>query len=469
MAASARVPADRGDAGSRGPGGVAGALYPSYSRAYEPEAVAGRAFSLDRLALYLSVPSISFEFHPASPWPDVRLDRPLVPVGNGEWDEARLQGEFARAVERCIGNARRPAVLFSGGLDSGAVLCYAARHCAATGARLVALLIDMIDDAGVRSSTVALRLLDELDVDCELYSLDAEMMDGWQQPQSAPWSPVGPRIGGIPHLLGRINAVAEEFGCDVLLTGDGSDELLGAPRFIGVPLARHPRTLARYLQDVWSAGRWAALRMEALAALARVMPRHAAARLYWTCLWPELCDLTPTPALADAYRSHVETWSADWLQEILDWHAAEHGSGWHRADAWDACFPVDDDLSHFANGAVPERAPFLDPAFVRYGLGLNSAERYDADLPNEYHRRKAPVISLYPPAQRAVLPTVKQLYGDGLARHERARVRTLERSVALGLVDAERAAGVTNAAVLGRLQAVEDWIRSAEEAGAHGA
>lgn len=448
------------------PGDGAPTLYPIYSTSVSDDSVAGRAFSLERLALYLSAPSISFEFHPVSPWPDVSLKRPFVPIGDEPWDEDRLRSEFDAAVGRCLGSAKRPAVLFSGGLDSTAVLYYAARHCARTGATLVALLIDMVDDAGVRSSTVAMRLLEDLGVDCEVYSLDGETMDGWALPKALPWSPSGPRIGGIPHILGRINAVAAELGCDVVLTGDGSDELFGAPRFLGTRLLRRPGALLRYLRDAHDAGKWSALGMEALSAAARLLPRPMSARLYWASLWPELCDVTATPALADGYRYAVDRWSADWLREQLANHTAHHRA-WYRADAWDACFPIDDDMTYFSSGTVPEKAPFLDPAFVRYGLSLDCGGRYHAALETEYHRRKGPVIALYPPAARAALPKVKQLYGTALARHQDAGLTNLDRSVELGLVDAGRVAEVRDVSVLGRLQAVEDWIRGAEERGAH--
>ncbi|WP_170211834.1 asparagine synthase-related protein [Saccharothrix australiensis] len=455
----------RSDAGAA-PGAGSSALYPTYSPPVSGDSVVGRAFSLDRLARYLSTPSISFEFHPVSPWPDVSLRRPFVPIGDQPWDEDRLREEFDAAVGRCLGPARRPAVLFSGGLDSTAVLHYTARRCAGAGATPVALVIDMVDDAGVRSSTVALRLLDDLGVDCEVYSLDGEEMEGWARPGPLPWSPTGPRIGGIPHILGRINALAGELGCDVVLTGDGSDELFGAPRFLGTRLVRRPRALLRYLRDAYDAGRWSALGVEALSAVAGLLPRAVSSRLYWACLWPELCEVTPTPALAEGHRRAVESWSANWLREQLANHTAHHRA-WYRADAWDACFPIDDDMGNFSSGGVPERAPFLDPAFVRYGLGLDCGGRYHAGLGTEYHRRKGPVVSLYPPSARAALPKVKQLYGKALARHEDARLGGLDRCVELGLVDPDRVPEVRDVAVLGRLQAVEDWIRGAEERGAH--
>ncbi len=417
--------------------------------------------------MHLSRPSIVFEFQPVSPWVDVEIDRPNVSLGNQEWDTQEFAGQFRRSVARAIDRAERPAVLFSGGLDSAAVLLHASRHCSEQGRQPpTVILIDMVDDTGVTAADVALPLLTALGLPESVHVLDATTATGWNHSNVAAWDPRGPSTIGAPHILDGVDQIAHEQGCDIVLTGDGSDELLGAPRMLGTALGRHPRRLLRYLRDAAHTGGRHALRLETAAACARLGPRRSATRLYWALLWHELCDLTPTAALTTDHRETVLDWSRTWLQEMIEWHAGEHRGVWYLADAWDSLFPINDNAALRSNTRVPRQSPFLDEEFLDYVLRRNCSGRYDDRLPVEYHRRKAAVVSLFPNAVRPALPRIKQLYTTALNIHEGSRRVDYECSHDLGLIDAARAAAETDVATVGRLAAVEHWLRGAHQAGA---
>ncbi|WP_329812638.1 hypothetical protein, partial [Streptomyces sp. GSL17-113] len=86
--------------------------------------------------------------------------------------------------------------------------------------------IDMSDDAGGGSVAEVKRLLSAFDLDVELVVLDPRR--DRLQPD---WSPVGPRLDGLPEVHAAAAARAESLGLDIILSGDGSDELLGTPRY----------------------------------------------------------------------------------------------------------------------------------------------------------------------------------------------------------------------------------------------
>ncbi|PKB41440.1 asparagine synthase (glutamine-hydrolysing), partial [Pseudonocardia alni] len=81
----------------------------------------------------------------------------------------------------------------------------------------------------------------------------------------------GPRLDALPQLNATVAARAAGLGCEVLLSGDGADEVLEVPRFASIELlaTRGPRAAARYLSD---RGRGSVLVDEAAAGIARLLP-----------------------------------------------------------------------------------------------------------------------------------------------------------------------------------------------------
>lgn len=215
--------------------------------AASPLAVSGPALGVNLLAvgLLLSPPALTGEFCPVSLWRGVeRLPmRPLAPTPH----PGGLRAAFTRSVRELTADAEIIGVALSGGLDSLATLV----HAASTGRRVIAFTIDMTDDQGQSTVTVVRRLPTDLGLD----HVEHEVISN-ADAMPAPWSPLGPRRDALPELNAAVSARAASLGVDILLSGDGSDELLGVPRYATSGIAwRHGLGAAlRYAADVARSG-----------------------------------------------------------------------------------------------------------------------------------------------------------------------------------------------------------------------
>src|SRR5207244_873446 len=144
-------------------------------------------------------------------------------------------------ISGLIGDASVVAVSLSGGLDSFAVLDAVSRQ-ASRERRLVAVVGDLVDDQGRSSAALAQSWIDRAGIDCELQIVPGNHREPIQ------WRPQGPCFAAHAELASAISVAAAAADATILLTGDGSDELLGAPRFL---LASLPglRSRARYARD----------------------------------------------------------------------------------------------------------------------------------------------------------------------------------------------------------------------------
>jgi Asparagine synthase len=274
---------------------------------------------------------------------------------------------------------------------------------------------------------------------------------------------VGPRLDARPDVNAAMAARAAARGVDVLLSGDGSDELLGVPRYATAAVAaRHGvRAARRYAADVAASG--PGLSGEALAVLARCAPARLGAAAYWAANWPEWQAPTAPAILAEPYRSQATAWGRAWVAERIAGHAAA-GRSWAQADAYDAFYPHE---VIGAAGPVPEASPFLTKRFIQAAFAVPLADRYRADLPSGYWRCKSLVLSLLPPAALARLPRDKQYFSTAIGQ----RARALDAAGPLlvvdsGLIDRMALAAERDPAVLLAVAAVEEWLRGAVEHGA---
>src|SRR5579875_208155 len=431
----------------------------------DPFALAGERprFSLSKLALYLAPPALVGEFLPDCPWAGVSRLRPSVPWPSpAQTTSDDLLMQFRQSVATCMGGASVVAVALSGGLDSTAVLFHAHELCQREGRRLLALTIDLTDDAGRSCAVVARQLIDALGISCELHIIREEIAPYLPLPEPY-WHPAGPRNDAMPRLNRAVADVAATAGAEVLLSGDGADELLGAVRYLFPQLLRAQKwhAASSYLRDLMAVGGRRRLTTEALAMMASLLPASWSSWLYWATNWPELCTIQAPLVLAERFRPHVEAWTKSWLQQILTFHAKHHRS-WAVADAWDAVFPSD---GIPPAGEIPERDPFMTPSFTQYAMSLPLTERYSAHLPTPYHRSKALVVQLYPPQVRAALPPAKQLFSRSFEIYQQHSLN-VERCLAYGLISKEHLDTCRDASLLRTIQAIEQWIIGAEQKGA---
>ncbi|MFJ3826018.1 asparagine synthase-related protein [Streptomyces nodosus] len=423
--------------------------------AVNPLELAGPVPGVDlrSVGLMLAPPVLSGEFMPFSLWRGIeRLEpEPVVPRSR----PGGLRVAFTEAVREMTAEARTIGVKVSGGLDSLATLVHASA--VAEGRRVVALAIDMTDDQGGSSVAEVRRLVHTLGLDVELVVLFPE------EDRAEPyWSPIGPRFDGMPEVNAAAAQRAEALGVDVLLSGDGSDELLGVPRYAaGAVTRRHGvRAGVQYLMDAAKGG--PGLLGESAAAVSRVLPRRARAQSYWAMNWPEWSRPTATAVLAEPYRTEATEWARSWVREQVAEHAAGRKT-WAEADAFDALFPY---TPLPPSGDLPEASPFLHPTFLSAALAVPLADRYQADLPSAYWRYKAQVIGLLPDAS-GKLPRCKQYFSNALAR----QAATLDTGrhlmvTEIGLIDREQLAREKDTGVLLYVAAIERWLVGAHHRGA---
>lgn len=414
--------------------------------------------SLARLSLYFATPAISGEFAPEVPWLGIRRERRLQPLPASVQHDSSILEHFTAAVGRCIGDGQRIGIALSGGLDSAAVLYTAAQILKRDGRALVAFTSPARDDDGLLNTEVASRLVDALAPRVQLVVVPDDSAG------TTAWSWHGPGLDSAPSARAAVNRAAEALGVDVILTGVGADEMLGAPRYLTRQLLRHSVPAGvRYAGDVQGLSLLAKLAVEAIAWVSELL--RLPPSLYWTISNPELSDLRPSRVLTPDYADIAAGWTRAWLASILEIHARHHHT-WAERDVWDGIFPYD---ALPAAGAVREASPYTEHGFAEYALRIPVRHRYHPERTSAYHRGKGLVVLLLPePLSGETYPSRKSWFSSDLGAQARARIRSRLplRAVELGLLDGRAVEQCVDTATLHMVVSVEDWIRGAEERGA---
>lgn len=403
------------------------------------------------LACLFTSPALLGEFSPASCWQGVEqiwnLPEPLP-------QDAPLLEVFAAAVAELCADAECVGIKLSGGLDSLAVLLHVMALC--PDRRVVAYTTDLVDDLRTSTADVVRRMLRELEAEVE-----AVIVDPASCVASPEWSPHGPRLDALPKVNAAVAKHAAAHGVDVLLSGDGADELLGVPRFATAELTKHRGLLAgvRYAWDSRKAG--PGLPGEALSIIAACFPRRMRARWYWAANWPQWCEPTIADVVPEPLANQARQWADHWIVDHIGNHVNFERS-WAQCDAFDAFWP----RAYIpASGPIPEASPFLHEDVVAAARALPLAARYEATMPTPYLRCKAAVVGLLPPHIIPTLPRRKQYYSQALAASVNAPLETPVASAA-GLIDPKRLATTTDIATRMTAAAIEQWLQGAVAAGA---
>jgi hypothetical protein len=411
---------------------------------------------LNAVGLLLAPPALTGEFYPRSLWRGVdRLPmRPIVPVPHPEG----LRAAFADSVRSLTADAEAIGIALSGGLDSLAVLLHV---CQTAGSRpVIAFTGDHRDDRGRSCVPLVRRLLAHLRLTERVRLV---VIDPDQHRAEPLWSPTGPRLDSLPEVNAGLSALAADLGVDVLLSGVGSDELLGVPRYATADIARHHgvRAARRYLRDVGRSGPGTA--GEAAAILARFAPASVSGRAYWATNWPEWTIPTASPLLAEPHRQHATDWGRAWVERRILNHARQ-GRSWAQADAFDAFWPHE---VIGPAGQVREASPFLTEGFLSAAFAIPLAARYRPDFPTAYWRCKSLVLSLMPPHVLPALPRQKSYFSAALAGEAATLdVRAPLLAAECGLIDRAQLARETDTALLLAVSAVEQWLIGADRIGA---
>lgn len=203
---------------------------------------------LRALGLFLAPPAMLGEFAPDCPWKGIaRVHPDQLPFPSAA-GRVPPRVAFTRSMEGLTARAEKIRVMVSGGLDSLAVLVCAVQI--ARGRQVVAFTTDLTDDVGGSAAAVVRQLLSDLELPVDLVVLNPSDR---AEPR---WTPAGPRLDAMPKSNAAAAARAAELGIDILLSGDGADELLGVPRFATAAVAARwgVAGATRYLRDVAGSG-----------------------------------------------------------------------------------------------------------------------------------------------------------------------------------------------------------------------
>jgi asparagine synthase (glutamine-hydrolysing) len=408
---------------------------------------------LGELALMFSAVSMVGEFQPTSVWDNSQKvwswKRPSY-VGTSI-QELRLA--FHRAVIESVGDASVVAVSFSGGLDSLAILKETSKYCSLSGRRCVAITADVRDDCGDGAFETAQCLIHDLRLNCEHVRIAPEAA------VNPPlWTPVGPRLEAMPNLVRAISDVARMAGAQIILSGDGADELLGTPRYLIGAFCKSfdkPRTI-RFLKIVAHGG-WNAVRLEFIALMTNLVPtRKAKALLYWAANWPDLCSLAPPNLLSAELAASTNEWQRKWVTDRITQHA-DNFTSWAEADAWDNVCPMDRLPDA---GGVHEACPFLNNNFVEAAQSIPLECRFEPRFESVYHAQKGLVVSLIDQQDISHLPKSKQIFSCsilGQASDQDWPVHAIE----VGLLSPDALRDCYDMKLRLRIRAVEEWIKEA--------
>lgn len=386
-------------------------------------------------------------------------------VGAADAAEAVRDG-LSRAVGRCMEGSRSPALMLSGGFDSAAVAATAGRP-------LPAYSAVFPHEPAVDESERVARVREWLALDgvelrfehASALAAAARFTREWELPSVSPnlfvWDP----------LLAR--AAAD--GVDVLLDGEGGDELFGCARFLIADRLRSGRPLSAL---------WVARSLPGMGE--RPLPRWIGRALVSYGLRANLPE--PVHARMRALRGRGSAgppWLAtdeDRLHRTEDdpwaWKRA-HGPRWwaelaHTLTVTGDAIGAPDQLRREARGAGIElRHPLRDPELIDLVLGLPPELAFDPDQDRPLARRA--LARALPPATLAggEKPTFNSLLGGALDGRDRATLvelladphPELARRVRAGALRALLDGPHTGAGTidLWRLASAELWLRHCED------
>ncbi|MGH3873604.1 MAG: asparagine synthase-related protein [Pseudonocardiaceae bacterium] len=416
-----------------------------------------KQISRRNLALWLAWPAIRGEFGPTHPFvggPSMTMESPWPKADSKVLD---LRSDFLDSLRRAVSQHESVAVATSGGLDSLAVLANLIHECGHE-RRIVAVAIEMIDDLGQSNIPVVHRLVDGLGLTCDIRVRSlADRPTG--QPQ---WHPEGPRLDALPSANRMLVEAAHDAGAQVLLTGDGADELLLSPQYMTPALVL--------------AGRWGALRkywrdhrgeyyptaeLERLALRSIVVSSRRRAMLFMAGSHPELCRRPPHDFLNEPYRQLVDEWTTQWVRSLLRLHEDHHPT-LSEMDAWSALYPHQ---RLRTAGLIGNEDPFLDEVFVEAAKRLPVHRRYDERYPHAYWRMKAQVIKLMPPGALPFLPTAKQIYRRAIVSRVDARTWSADCLMSSGILSERALCGDLDPMAATRVLEIETWLAEALDMG----
>jgi asparagine synthetase B (glutamine-hydrolysing) len=400
----------------------------------------------------LSAPAVEFEYLPAPLWENLKFEQ-YHPVDDlsGATQPGDILKAFHATVDEATNGAETVAVLFSGGLDSLAVLCHAHRQCQNTDRRLVTSVINISDDDGVKAADVAARLIRDFSIDTELIVTEPRSTEC----RTRFWSIDGPSFVAMPLYVRAAVDSVRALGSEVLLDGSGGDETMQFPGFGSGTFAcgGDLKALCGYLKDTFRYDAQAAVLGEFASSIAKVLPRPLSSALYHSFHLTDLARLSKQQIVSAKYRELVDEYVVKWYQHRITWLDQLRGS-WTKMALLDQIHPIEP-VQDFG---LPIRSPFLQIDFVKAALRLPSAARYSHGLKFPYHRWKSITCDLLPPECRKYAPRYKQLYRTSVAEYRSSYDPRKSISVNLGIARPEP---FTDSRIRRAVINLDNWLNEA--------
>jgi hypothetical protein len=293
-----------------------------------------------------------------------------------------LREALCRSVARAIGNATTVGIHFSGGVDSSVVAGFALAHQQTTGGKVILLAAG--DEVSTRKEGILREQfartqqapLVEIPIDLTMNILPILR----EANRLAPF-PTNGLFAAVNEALAR-QAAAE--GVEVLLTGEGGDDLFGENDLLLADLLMRGKWLVAYhclaYLTALSQNRWESLQQAGLVPLATVQPTRWSGKLArrlasFGVRQPPLRE-TLTPLVGATYALQADAFQQREARTLRT-HVEE---GWALAD-YQACAgiralaPFEPDFGYQGNGALRVAAPLTDPDVFQTSLLVRLEER----------------------------------------------------------------------------------------------
>jgi asparagine synthase (glutamine-hydrolysing) len=263
----------------------------------------------------------------------------------------------------------------------------------------------------------------------------------------------------MPDRAAGVAQVAIEAGAEILLCGSGADELLGAHRYLTLPLLRHRRGASRAY--------WNGIRRESNGmtgflgeligiALSCAGPKLRR-RIFLAIDEADLAEVPdPVNLLSGRYREHARDFDRRWLEFGAQLIPAEAVS-LSQMHFCASLLPIE---YQNPTGPIEEASPFMLEPLFGAACDVPLVDRFDPVYPHAYWQKKPLVMALIPSGLHAFLPTRKDLYSRAMVE-DYAQAAPPRRLMDLGII--ERSAFESDDYSICRklILSMESWLEGA--------
>lgn len=418
-----------------------------------------KVVSLSNLSCYFHPFVVNGEFIPVSPWENRTIKNYPSPneinfKNINDYTNSRFKDLFINSIQNLIKDKEIIGLSFSGGMDSTAILYYLLKI-KDSKQKIVLFHIEMTDDQGVSSRRHVERILKELEFSSKIIYVDFLTDNKHLDLSCYPWSEKGPALSSFPYLLQNINTLANKENTEILLHGDGANELLEAPCFLFKSLFQESKLkAARYLLDISDQFGFNQVKQELIYLISSKQKTYNK-RLF------ERGHLSN-----NIISSEFKSFSDDWFSKFI----IETETFLNNFALWETKELIRNVFPHSAiedNGRVQEASPFLEPNLVKSLFQMPTYSRFDYSERSYYLRNKSLLVEILP-EELKVLFKEKQIFSKAFENQFKALIKTdksLIQCSKFNLIDKNKLLNSDDPALISTVYSIEDWLSIAIEKG----